>query len=561
MPLSTFDGGCFSRGLSLMSSCNLLCGIIILLVLYSIGWIVWTLFFHPLSGYPGPSLAAITPLVHLLWDIQGKQHSVITSLHDKYGDVVRIAPNALAYRAASGWKEIYGHRKRGGKVFIKDPALYAPTPNRVNAIITAQDEVHQRMRRLLTHAFSNKALMAQEEILQTYADILIEKLQGIMGSTSSQRIDIASWFNFTTFDLIGDLAFGEPFGCLSHSKYHWWVLIILDAVKASAYLKVFWFYPFLVPFVKLLVPRDLIEKREKSFQLSVEKVRRRLARDTSRPDFTSYILKHTKEGLTMSPEEMDANSAVFVLAGSETTAALLSGAIYLLTCNREKYERLIREIRGAFKEHTDIKLTALFDLPYLNAVLLESMRVYPPIPSMLPRIVPEGGAMINDRYVPAKVSLTFLYRRRGWWLSCIMNISVLLCVELLFYPSLLHCMLNILTDPLHVQTSVSMSPYSTFHAADHFKYPDTFIPERWLSETDEFKDDNRAAFQPYSHGPQNCLGQHLANAEMRLILAKVLWNFDIELPVESLPWINQKSFSLWKRPALMVNLLRAGRIC
>ena len=53
----------------------------------------------------------------------------------------------------------------------------------------------------------------------------------------------------------------------------------------------------------------------------------------------------------------------------------------------------------------------------------------------------------------------------------------------------------------------------------------------------------------------------LANAEMRLILAKLLWNFDIELPVESLPWINQKSFSLWKRPALMVNLLRAGRVC
>ncbi|CAG8053445.1 unnamed protein product [Penicillium olsonii] len=495
-----------------MSSCTLFYGFLIVLVTYSAGWIIWTLFLHPLSGYPGPRLAAITPLVHLLWDIQGKQHSVITSLHDKYGDVVRIAPNALAYRAASGWKEIYGHRKRGHKLFIKDPALYAPTPNGVNAIITAQEDVHQRMRRLLTHAFSNKALMAQEEILQTYADMLIGKLQEIMGNTSSQRIDIASWFNFTTFDVIGDLAFGEPFGCLSNSKYHWWVLIILDAVKASAYLKVFWFYPFLLPFVKLLVPRDLIEKREKSFQLSVEKVRRRLARDTSRPDFTSYILKHTKEGLSMSPEEMDANSAVFVLAGSETTAALLSGAVYLLTRNREKYERLVREIRGTFKEHADIKLAALFELPYLNAVLLESMRVYPPIPSMLPRIVPEGGAMINDRYVPAS-------------------------------------------------TSVSMSPYSTFHAAGHFKYPDTFIPERWLPETDEFKDDKRSAFQPYSWGPQNCLGQHLANAEMRLILAKLLWNFDIELPVESLPWINQKSFSLWKRPALMVNLLRAGRVC
>jgi cytochrome P450 len=393
---------------------------ILQLVTYFASWSVYTLFLHPLSDYPGPKLAAITPLVHVVWDIQGKQHSVITSLHDKYGDVVRIAPNALAYRAASGWKDIYGHRKKGQKVFRKDPALYAPTPNGVNAIITAQEDAHQRMRRLLTHAFSNKALKAQEEILQTYADMLIEKLRGIMGNTSSQRIDIARWFNFTTFDLIGDLAFGEPFGCLSSSTYHWWVLIILDAVKASAYLKIFWFYSFLLPLAKFLVPKDLIEKRTKSFNLSVEKVRRRLARGTTRPDFTSYILKHTKEGLGMSLEEMDANSAVFVLAGSETTAALLCGAVYYLNRHRDKYQRLVREIRGSFAKEEDISLAALVELPYLNAVLMESMRVYPPIPSMLPRIVPEGGAMINERYVPGGVS-AFLQRSlycNGQWTSC-----------------------------------------------------------------------------------------------------------------------------------------------
>lgn len=360
-----------------------------------------------MSGYPGPKLAAITPLVHILWDIQGRQHLVITNLHDKYGDVVRIAPNALAYRAASGWKDIYGHRKKGQKVFLKDPALYAPPPNGVNAMITAQEDVHQRMRRLLTHAFSNKALMAQEEILQTYADMLVQKLQGVLQNTSSQRIDIACWFNFTTFDLIGDLAFGEPFGCLSHSKYHWWVLVISDAVKASSYLKIFWFYPFLLPLVKFLIPKDLITKREDSFNLSVDKVRRRLARGTTRPDFTSYILKHTKEGHGMSLEEMDANAAVFVLAGSETTAALLSGAVYYLTLHRDKYERLVKELRGTFNKPSDITIASLVDLPYLNAVLTETMRVYPPIPSMLPRIVPEGGAMINDRYVPAKVRWAF----------------------------------------------------------------------------------------------------------------------------------------------------------
>ncbi|KAJ5772901.1 hypothetical protein N7457_007797 [Penicillium paradoxum] len=508
MIFDTVVMGRLSSALTVHSFWELLCCLLTLLVVYMIGWTIYTLFFHPLSRYPGPKLAAITPMVHLLWDIQGKQHSTIKMLHDKYGDVVRIAPNALAYRAASAWKDIYGHRKKGQRIFLKDPALYAPTPNGVNAIITANEDDHSRMRRLLTHAFSNKALREQEEILHTYADMFIEKLQGLIGSAASQNIDIAQWFNFTTFDLIGDLAFGEPFGCLSNSTYHWWVLIILDAVKASAYLKIFWFYPFLLPLVQVLVPKHLIEKRESSFKLSVEKVRRRLALGTTRPDFTSYILKHAKDGKGMSPSEMDANSAVFVLAGSETTAALLSGCTYYLLCNRDKYTRLVLEIRGAFKKASDIRLSALVDLPYLNAVLTESMRIYPPIPSMLPRIVPQGGAMINDRYVPGNVS-------------------------------------------------VSVSLYSAFHAASHFKNPETFAPERWMNEP-EYDSDMKEAFQPYSYGPRNCLGQHLANAEMRLILAKFLWHFDLELLPQSMNWKDQKTFSLWKRPELMIKLFRAG---
>lgn len=468
--------------------------------IYYVTWIIYTLCFHSLSGYPGPKLAAITPLVHLVWDIQGKQHSTVKRLHDKYGDVVRIAPNALVYRAAPAWKDIYGHRKKGHKVFIKDPALYAPTPNGVNAIITANEDNHSRMRRLLTHAFSNKALREQEGILQMYASMFIEKLMGLMGSAESQDIDITCWFNFTTFDLIGDLAFGEPFGCLSTSEYHWWVRIILDAVKASAYLKVFWFYPFLIPLVRVLVPKHLLEKRQASFDLSVEKVRRRLALGATRPDFTSYILKHTKDGKGMSPEEMDANSAVFVLAGSETTAALLSGVTYYLLRCRDKYERLVKEIRGAFDKDGDIKLSTLVDLPYLNAVLTEAMRIYPPIPSMLPRIVPEGGAMINKKYVPGNVSTVCRYR-------C----NVVFCGNVLSawtqHNKSNFLDFSILTTSKYKQVSVSMSLYSAFHAAEHFKNPEAFVPERWLNESDEYANDKKEAFQPYSYGPRNCLGQ------------------------------------------------------
>ncbi|KAJ6010641.1 hypothetical protein N7451_002053 [Penicillium sp. IBT 35674x] len=495
----------------MISAWSIILVLSILTLVYVLGWTVYTLYLHPLSQYPGPRLAAISPLFHLLWDIQGRQHSVIKDLHDEFGDVVRISPNTLVYRAPSAWKDIYGHRQKGQKTFLKDPSLYAPTPNGVNAIITANEHDHQRMRRLLAHAFSSKALNEQEGILHTYADMLVDKLEDLLCESSSTVIDLTRWFDFTTFDLIGDLAFGEPFDCLANSTYHWWVLIILDAVKASAYLKVFWFYPLLLPLVALLVPKHLLEKRTASFNLSVDKMRRRLNSKATRPDFTSYILKHSKGGMGLSPSEIDANAAVFVLAGSETTAALLSGCMYYLLCHRDKYNRLVREIRDAFQKPSDIKLSRFSALPYLNAVLTETLRIYPPIPAMLPRLVPEGGALVNEVYVPAGVS-------------------------------------------------VSVSLYSTFRASTHFKQADSFIPERWLAgeESKDFASDNKEAFHPFSYGPRNCLGQHLANAEMRLILTKLLWHFDFELQSESLNWSQQSSFSLWSRSALMVTFVGAG---
>lgn len=191
---------------------------ILLGCVYLIGHSIYAIYFHPLSRYPGPKIAAISPIALLVWEIRGKVHSKVKHLHDRYGDVVRIGPNALVYRAPRAWKEIYGYRtKKGQRTFQKDPSLYVPTPNGVHAIITAAESDHIRMRRLLAHAFSDRALREQESLLHFYADLLVQKLHENLNHSHSEVVDIARWYNFTTFDLIGDLAFGEPFQCLKDS--------------------------------------------------------------------------------------------------------------------------------------------------------------------------------------------------------------------------------------------------------------------------------------------------------------------------------------------------------
>lgn len=69
-----------------------------------------------------------------------------------------------------------------------------------------------------------------------------------------------------------------------------------------------------------------------------------------------------------------------------------------------------------------------------------------------------------------------------------------------------------------------------------------------------FRRDNRAASQPFSVGPRNCLGKAFALNEMRVILARMLWNFDMKLLPQSDGWERQRIFTLWDKGPLMVEL-------
>lgn len=108
---------------------------------------------------------------------------------------------------------------------------------------------------------------------------------------------------------------------------------------------------------------------------------------------------------------MKSNSGLFVFAGSETTATLLSGTTYYLLRNPEKMARLVKEVRGTFKSEEDINFRSVSELKYLVACLEEGLRIYPPVPTGLPRRVPPGGDTIAGKFVPEGVCLPHLLTR------------------------------------------------------------------------------------------------------------------------------------------------------
>lgn len=108
-------------------------------------------------------------------------------------------------------------------------------------------------------------------------------------------------------------------------------------------------------------------------------------------------------------------------------------------------------------------------------------------------------------------------------------------------------------DP--IQTIVSVHHFAAYRSPANFTDPDSFAPERWIPGEDErYVKDNKAAFQPFSTGPRNCIGRNLAYHEIRLLLSSVLLNFDVQLCPESNEWIDQPVYILWEKTPLWVTI-------
>lgn len=202
---------------------------------------------------------------------------------------------------------------------------------------------------------------------------------------------------------------------------------------------------------------------------------------------------------------MKETSGLLILAGSETSATLLSGAVYYLLKNPEWLAKLQEELRIAFTKETEITFTSTSQLKIMNAIIQETFRLYPPVAGALPRVTPKGGALVSGIFIPG-------------------------------------------------ETTIGIPQYPASRSTRSFTDPDKYAPERFLGD-EKYAADKRQVIQPFSVGPRNCIGQSLAWAEMRTILARLFWNFEFEMLDTSRDWEKQQRvFVLWSKPSLMVRL-------
>ena len=359
----------------------------------------------------------------------------------------------------------------------KDPAWYAPPPSGTH-IITANDEDHTRFRKTLSHAFSERALAQQEVLLQGYVDLLVTRLKEVI-STEKPLQDMSEWYNWTTFDIIADLLFGEPFGGLQDGATHKYITLVFKSLAAFRFAYMSYYWPIVKRLRNLVLDEEIMQGRVEYYNWVGTQVQKRIQRETQRADFMTEILKHNGEkGAELTEQEISSNATVMITAGSETTATLLSGVTYCLLKNPEVMQKLKDEVRGRWKKYDDINLEEVNKAPYLIAVLQEALRYFPPIPTGFERRVGKGGEVVSGHYIPE-------------------------------------------------DTAVCVSSWPLSHSERNFKDADEFIPERWMGDP-RFADDNRLAVQPFSFGPRNCLGK-VRQSIFPLHLSHLSWSDYVNL--------------------------------
>lgn len=478
-----------------------------------IGQFVYNTFFHPLAGFPGPVLYGGSHLPKIRDQLRGTVHETMLALHEKYGPVVRIAPNELTYTSATAFKEIYGNTHKMPpqlSLGATDAAFFGAT-----AFIWLADHAqHIRRRRLLAPSFADAALRVQETVVQDYAKRLVAQLR------KGHVVDASAWCNYFSFDVIGDLTFNESFDCVRDAQFHPWISFIFSNLTNMMFAQIActMLGSHVATALEKLVPRKIWAEAVAHAQATRDKVDRRLARSPPTPDVVAGVEKHLNQAGGLTAHELYADANILLMAGSETTATLLAVALYYLLRNPEKLAKVQHEVRGAFPavvnddDNEDrITYAILAKLPYLHCVINESLRIHPALPAGINRTVPEGGAVIDGRFVAE-------------------------------------------------HTILQVPHWAAFHLPENFTDPWEFVPERWADKCPErYAGDNKEVFQPFSLGQRNCIGRSLAHMEAKILLARLLVTFDMELMPESLDWNQQKVFLLWEKRPLWIKFTEVAQ--
>ncbi|KAG5945077.1 hypothetical protein E4U59_006444 [Claviceps monticola] len=168
---------------------------------------------RPIYKLPGPWYSKWTDLVFRYQWFYGRQTYYIHDLHEKYGPIVRVAPNQVAVADLETVKSIYTIKETYRKTKFYE-LLVSRSDHTVFS--TADVEHHRKLRRLMASQMSESSLKSMLPQITSHVKLAIQRMK----EESKDRgvIDVFKWCLFMTTDVIGELSFGESFQMLEKGK-------------------------------------------------------------------------------------------------------------------------------------------------------------------------------------------------------------------------------------------------------------------------------------------------------------------------------------------------------
>ncbi|KAK3337578.1 cytochrome P450 [Cercophora scortea] len=465
-------------------------------LVYNAGLIIYRLYFSPQAKFPGSKLAAASGWYEFYYDywLDGQYIFEIERIHKKYGPIIRVNPDELSIHDPDFYNELYvaesTRRTNAYDIFCKGIDFDG------SHLLTADHDLHRRRRKPLEPFFSRMGISRLQPMLAEVALHLETRIRDLKGSNTVIRLDHA--FSAFSGDIIGRICLnshdetgggGGRFLDDPDFSPDWYNVI--HAIVRS--IPLFTGFPWLVRVVSLIPERVLLwaYPRGQMFNIFKDRAKRHIRRamksttktgakvdneEHSEDDASSlfhHIVNSDMPESERSEERLAKEAQVLLGGGTASTARTIGFASFYIITRPKVRSRLEAELRQPMSGWpAKVPIWAELDkLPFLQAIIKESLRLSYGVMHRLPRVSPDVPIQYKNYTIPTGIP-------------------------------------------------VGMSAYLMHSDPVVFPSPGEFIPERWIVGEGM---GNMAAmnksYVPFCRGSRNCLGMNLAMAEMSLILA------------------------------------------
>ncbi|EPQ55474.1 cytochrome P450 [Gloeophyllum trabeum ATCC 11539] len=475
-----------------------------------------------LSDVPGPKSASLL-FGHLREFYQLGAGKADLEWTKTYGSIVRFKgsfgvdqlmisdPKALQYilhTSAYQFPKSTGARRAVG-LLVNGPS-----------IISVDGDVHKRQRKVMLPAFGAPEAKALYPVFKSHSEELMSRWSDLLSSEGEpQEVNVPSWLSRATLDAIGEAAFDYQFGALDNSETELGKVyrdivpalfgtntdkrLLMDSLLDSIPAR------FIVHLYRRLPGRRFERMRETSEatykiarQLVAEKYDALLSGKGNKDVMSLLVKANASENPAkrLTDEELYAQMRVILFAGHETTSNSLAWALWELAKHPEIQTRLRKEIRETEARvrasgQAELDLSDVESMPYLQAVLKESMRIHPAVG----RIIRIAG---GDKVIPLSRPLRL---NSG-------NV------------------VNELAVPHGTKLALSISAYNSRDPDIWGDDADKFNPDRWLLEHQKHDDHHLVGvvgnLMTFSSGTRACIGWRFAMVEMQTFLVDLVRNFE-----------------------------------